>query len=82
MDRNDIIEAMSDSAVWANLDPGTKGHVVESAIARAYNMKGQMATKSGEVYYFTRDGLLDLINKRYPRITVSELNLVIDCGTR
>ena len=82
MDRNEIIEAMSDSLVWSSLPPSQKTSVVEGVIARAYNMKGQMATKSGEVYYFTRDGLAELLDKRYPRITVSELNLVIDCGTR
>ena len=82
MNKQEIIEAMSDAMVWNTLPPSQKTNVVESAIARAYNMKGQTALKSGEVYYFTRDGLLELIDKRYPKLTVSELNMVIDCGTR
>lgn len=82
MDRNDIVEAMSDTMVWRTLDPGKKGQVIESAIARAYNMKGQTAIKSGEVYYFTREQLYNVLDKRYSHLTASELNLVIDCGTR
>lgn len=82
MNKTEILEAMSDGMVWETLTSSQKSDIVESVIARAYNMKGQMATKSGEVYYFTREGLLDTINKRYPRITVSELNLAIDAGTR
>ena len=82
MNKNEITEAMSDAMVWNTLTPSQKNNVVDSAIARAYNMKGQAAIKSGEVYYFTRDGLLEVINKRYPKMTVSELNLAIDCGTR
>ena len=82
MNKNEITEAMSDAMVWNTLTPNQKNNVVDSAIARAYNMKGQAAIKSGEVYYFTRDGLLETIDKRYPKMTVSELNLAIDCGTR
>lgn len=82
MNKNEINEAMSDAMVWNTLTPNQKNNVVDSAISRAYNMKGQAAIKSGEVYYFTRDGLLETIDKRYPKMTVSELNLAIDCGTR
>lgn len=73
---------MGDGMVWKTLDNGTKGHVIESAIARAYNMKGQTAIRSGEVYYFTKDQLYNILDKRYPNITASELYLVMDCGTR
>lgn len=82
MDRYDIKEAMTDPMVWETLNPGEKGHVIESAIARAYNMKGQTAIKSGEVYYFTKEQLYNILDKRYSHLTASELNLVIDCGTR
>ena len=58
MNKNEINEAMSDAMVWNTLTPSQKNNVVDSAIARAYNMKGQAAIKSGEVYYFPRDGAL------------------------
>lgn len=82
MNKQEIQEAMADNATWQNLPYKDRQSAAEMIVGRAYNMKGMMNVNSGEVYHFTVNNLIEHLNKKYPTITVAELTMVVDAGTR
>lgn len=81
MNRDSIRKALT-ATKWESLSGSGKADVAKIVISRAYHMKGQAASTSGEVYYFTQEELIKYLDNYYPTITTAELELAVDGGVR
>jgi len=81
MNRDSIRKALTFPR-WESLSGSGKADVAKIVISRAYHMKGQAASTTGEVYYFTQEELIKYLDNYYPTITTAELELAVDGGVR